>query len=105
MKRFIGLSNIPSNLNGIVDFICPMAKMRSARSVVTKLVFASSCYVIWQESNNRLFSQKKRFEDQVIDIIKSIVRLKLLTCKFKKTMNVQMLSHLWKLPNSLIRSH
>ncbi|GJY93470.1 hypothetical protein Tco_0509252 [Tanacetum coccineum] len=37
---------------------------------------------------------KKRSQDQVIDIIMSIVRLKLLTCKFKKTTSIQMLIHL-----------
>ncbi|GKD79035.1 hypothetical protein Tco_1341656, partial [Tanacetum coccineum] len=38
------------------------------------------------ERNDRLFVKKKRSHDQVIDVIKSIIRLKLLTCKFKKTM-------------------
>ncbi|GKB77684.1 F-box/RNI-like/FBD-like domains-containing protein [Tanacetum coccineum] len=30
-----------------------MGKMRSARSIIAKLVFAASCYFIWQERNNR----------------------------------------------------
>nr|GEV98206.1 hypothetical protein [Tanacetum cinerariifolium] len=81
-----------------------LAKTRSARSVVAKLVFAASSYFIWQERNNRLFMKTTRTWDQVINIIKSTVRLKLLTCKFKKTKNVQMIIHLWKLPTSLIRS-
>ncbi|GJU56754.1 putative RNA-directed DNA polymerase [Tanacetum coccineum] len=57
-----------------------LAKMRSARSVIAKLIFDASCYFIWQEQNDRLFMKKKRSQDQVIDIIKSNVRLKLLTC-------------------------
>ncbi|GJT14207.1 hypothetical protein Tco_0861249 [Tanacetum coccineum] len=104
MKSLIGMLNIPSDLNSIVDFLIPLAKMRLARSVIAKLVFAASCYFIWQERNNRLFMRSKRSKDQVIDIIKSNVRLKLLTCKFKKTKNVQMMIHLWKLPTSLIGS-
>ncbi|GJY48983.1 elongation factor 2-like protein [Tanacetum coccineum] len=55
MKSFIGIPNIPSDLSSIVDFLIPLAKMRSARSVVAKLVFAASSYFIWQERNNRLF--------------------------------------------------
>ncbi|GJS39935.1 putative reverse transcriptase domain-containing protein [Tanacetum coccineum] len=102
LKRLTSLSNIPSNLDAIVDCLAPLAKMRSVRSVITKLVFAASCYFIWQECNNRLFNKKKRSQDQVIDIIKSKVWLKLLTCRFKKTSNVQKLMNLWKLPNSLI---
>ncbi|GJX34832.1 hypothetical protein Tco_0246389 [Tanacetum coccineum] len=64
-----------------------LAKIRSTRSVVSKLVFAASNYFIWQERNNRLFMMTSRSRDQVINIIKSNVRLKLLTCKFKKTKN------------------
>nr|GEV28402.1 RNA-directed DNA polymerase, eukaryota, reverse transcriptase zinc-binding domain protein [Tanacetum cinerariifolium] len=85
LKPFTSMSDIPSDLNSIVDFLIPLAKMWSARSVITKLVFVVSCYFIWQERNDRLFAKKKRSQDQVIDIIKSIIRLKLLTCRFKKT--------------------
>ncbi|GJS72420.1 putative reverse transcriptase domain-containing protein [Tanacetum coccineum] len=67
--------------------------MRSARSVIVKLIFAASCYFIWHERNDRLFMKKKRSQDQVIDVIKSNVCLKLLTCRFKKTAHVQTLFH------------
>ncbi|GKD26194.1 hypothetical protein Tco_1232408 [Tanacetum coccineum] len=33
MKSFIGIPNFPSDLSSIVDFLIPLAKMRSARSV------------------------------------------------------------------------
>nr|GEZ84026.1 hypothetical protein [Tanacetum cinerariifolium] len=90
------------DLSSIVYFLIMLANMRPARSVIVKLVFAASCYFIWQERNNRIFIKKTRSQDQVIDIIMSIVRLKLVTCTFKKTTSVQMLVHLWKLPTSLI---
>nr|GEX99632.1 hypothetical protein [Tanacetum cinerariifolium] len=99
LKRFTGMSNIPYDLNSIVDFLIPLAKMRSVRSVIAKLVFAASCYFIWQERNFRILMKKKRSQDQVIDIIMSTNCLKLLTCKFKKTTSV---IHLSKLPTSLI---
>ncbi|GKA93904.1 zinc knuckle CX2CX4HX4C containing protein [Tanacetum coccineum] len=102
LKRLTGIPNIPSGLDAIVDFLSPMAKMCSTRSVISKLVFAASCYFIWQERNNMLFMKKHRSQDQVIDVIKSTVRLKLLSCRFKSTKYVQMLSHLWELPTSSI---
>ncbi|GJR80294.1 zinc knuckle CX2CX4HX4C containing protein [Tanacetum coccineum] len=98
------IANFPSGLTSIVDFLILMAKMRLARCVIAKLIFAASCYFIWQERNERLFSKKKRSCDQLIDLIKTNVRLKLLTYKFKKTSNVQMLFQIWKLPNLLLRS-
>ncbi|GJW68972.1 hypothetical protein Tco_0123396 [Tanacetum coccineum] len=39
LKHFSGISNIPSELNSIVDFLIPSAKLRSARSVIAKLIF------------------------------------------------------------------
>ncbi|GJR04765.1 putative reverse transcriptase domain, reverse transcriptase zinc-binding domain protein [Tanacetum coccineum] len=104
LKHFSGISNIPYELNSIVDFLIPSAKLRSARSVIAKLIFAASCYFIWQERNERLFRKKKRSHDQVIDVIKSNVHLKLLACRFKKSPYVQTLLHLWKLPMSLMDS-
>nr|GEV83316.1 hypothetical protein [Tanacetum cinerariifolium] len=96
--------DIPYDLNYIVDFLIPLAKMRLARSVISKLVFAASSYFIRKKRNNRLFMKTSRSRDQVINIIMSTVRLKLLTCKFKKTKNVEKIIHLWKLPTSLISS-
>nr|GEV87928.1 hypothetical protein [Tanacetum cinerariifolium] len=93
LKQFMGISNIPSELNPIMNFLILSAKIRSARNLIVKLIFAALCYFIWQERNDRLFMKKKRSQDQVIDVIKSNVRLKLLTCRFKKTAHVQTLFH------------
>ncbi|GJZ55722.1 hypothetical protein Tco_0610915 [Tanacetum coccineum] len=59
VKRFMSIPNIPSDLSSILDFLIPLAKIRSARSVIAKLVFAASCYFIWQEHNYILFKKKK----------------------------------------------
>nr|GEU38802.1 ARID DNA-binding domain-containing protein [Tanacetum cinerariifolium] len=88
LKHFTGISNIPFDLSSIVDFLILVAKMRSARSVIGKLIFTAPCYFIWKERNDRLFMKKKRYQDQFIHIIKSNVRLKLLMCRFKKTTHV-----------------
>ncbi|GKC43215.1 reverse transcriptase domain-containing protein [Tanacetum coccineum] len=102
VKSLSGISNIPMGLSNIVDFLIPLAKKKSARCVIAKLLFAASCYFIWQERNERLFSKKKRTCDQIMEIIKTNVRLKLLSCRFKKTNIVQSLCDVWKLPNSLM---
>ena len=81
-----------------------MAKSRSVRSVVSKLLFAATSYVIWKERNKRIFMKQKRSEAQVVDYIKSTIRLKLLTCRFKKSASVEDLLRVWKLPLSLMHS-
>ncbi|GKD08631.1 homeodomain-like protein [Tanacetum coccineum] len=59
VKIFTGMSNIHSDLSSIVDFLIPMAKMRSARSIIAKLVFAASCYFIWQEQDYKVVHEEK----------------------------------------------
>ncbi|GJX47894.1 hypothetical protein Tco_0273084 [Tanacetum coccineum] len=94
VQSFTGVPNMPSSLDMIVNLLSLGAQKRSARSIIVKLVFAASCYFIWKEQNNRLFKNQKKFEDQLIEVIKSTVRLKLLSCKFKKTKNVEYFLHL-----------
>ena len=103
LKRFAGLS-LPNSLVAISNVLIITAKSRSVRSVVSKLLFAAASYYIWQERNNRIFKKQKRSEVQVVDLVKSTVRLKLLTCRFKKSANVIDLIRVWKLSPSLMHS-
>ena len=104
LKTFSGLSDIPSSLEDVVRYLIPISKSRYVRSVVSKLLFAATSYFIWQERNNRIFKQQRRSESQVIDLIKLTVRLKLLTCRFKRKTNVLELVRVWQLPLSLMYS-
>ncbi|GJZ73367.1 lupus La protein [Tanacetum coccineum] len=104
VKFFVGLPNVVASLDSIANCLILMARKRSVRSAIFNLVFAASSYFIWQERNNKLFNNQKRSKDHIIEVIKSTVRLKLLTCKFMKTNNVEAFLQLWKLPNSLIRT-
>nr|GEW72936.1 hypothetical protein [Tanacetum cinerariifolium] len=101
MKVYAGLPHVSASLNLIVDFLIHISKRRYARGIVAKLVFAASSYFIWQERNCRLLKIQKRSTSQIIECIKSTVRLKLLMCSFKKTRNVMAFMHLWKLPDSI----
>nr|GEU32489.1 hypothetical protein [Tanacetum cinerariifolium] len=85
MRKLVGLSLIQPSLEMILSFIIPMAKRRTSKCVITKLVIAASVYFIWQERNNRLFNNDKRTADQVIECIMSSIRLKLMSCRFKKS--------------------
>ncbi|GJX76645.1 lupus La protein [Tanacetum coccineum] len=66
----------------IVDGLLVIANSRALHGFVAKL---ASSYFIWQEWNARLFTQKQRTEDQVIDIIVATVRLKLVLYRFRKS--------------------
>ncbi|GJY89248.1 hypothetical protein Tco_0503876 [Tanacetum coccineum] len=93
-----GMESFPPNVYDVISDLMPIASRRTSKSVVAKLVVAASTYYIWQERNWRLFNKGKRSLDQVCDCIKSSVRLKLLSCRFKKSKSGDKVARLWDLP-------
>ncbi|GJZ09407.1 hypothetical protein Tco_0543690, partial [Tanacetum coccineum] len=78
-------------------------KRRSSHIVIAKLVVAASAYFIWQERNWRLFKKTKRTVNQVIECIKSAVRLKLLSCSFKRSSEGVRYARMWDLPDTIFK--
>ncbi|GJR05914.1 putative reverse transcriptase domain, reverse transcriptase zinc-binding domain protein [Tanacetum coccineum] len=74
---------------------------RTTRSMIAKLVVAATAYYVWQERNWRLFKKGKRSSDQIVECILSTIRLKLLSCKLKKSKSGESLARLWDLPEAV----
>ncbi|GJS12846.1 putative reverse transcriptase domain, reverse transcriptase zinc-binding domain protein [Tanacetum coccineum] len=98
-----GLDRVSHDIYAIVDHIGGNASRKSTCIVIAKLVVAASAYFIWQERNWRLFKKTKRSTKQVIDCISSSVRLKLLSCGFKRTLDGVRYARMWELPDSIFR--
>ena len=75
----------------------PLSLKNSIESIVSRLVFAASTYFIWQERNNRIYSNESNLEEQVCGMILEVVRLKLTTIQFKKTPKVVRTLLKWKI--------
>ncbi|GJW40183.1 reverse transcriptase zinc-binding domain-containing protein [Tanacetum coccineum] len=103
MKVLAGMESFPPNVYDVISDLMPIASRRTSKSVVAKLVVAASTYYIWQERNWRLFNKGKRSLDQVYDCIKSSVRLKLLSCRFKKSKSGDKVARLWDLLEAVFR--
>ncbi|GJY38429.1 integrase, catalytic region, zinc finger, CCHC-type containing protein [Tanacetum coccineum] len=103
MKGFAGLPNSSSSIDAILNDIYPFAMKKTSRSVIAKLVLAASTYIIWQERNNRIFKKTKRSLNQVIECIMNSVRLKLMSCRWKKTRDALEFIRLWKLFEALLQ--
>ncbi|GKD84723.1 hypothetical protein Tco_1355877, partial [Tanacetum coccineum] len=72
-------------------------------SILSRLMLAATSYYIWLERNGRLFKKKTSSPDQIVDVIMSMVRLKLVTFKFKKmSTQSRLLLDQWKIPSSCI---
>ncbi|GKC00612.1 hypothetical protein Tco_0986748 [Tanacetum coccineum] len=78
IHHLAGMDRVPACLEDIVLFLQLIAHKRTAVSIIRRLLFAASSYYIWTERNNRLFKKVKRSPDDIGDIIKVTVQLKLL---------------------------
>ncbi|GKF45921.1 hypothetical protein Tco_0135723, partial [Tanacetum coccineum] len=103
MKKLAGLDRVVHHVYVIIHHIGPKAKRRSSHIVIAKLVVAASAYFIWQERNWRLFKKTKRTVNQVIECIKSAVRLKMLSCSFKRSSKGVRYARMWDLPDTIFK--
>ncbi|GJS24786.1 reverse transcriptase domain, reverse transcriptase zinc-binding domain protein [Tanacetum coccineum] len=80
---FIGMSSVPPRLVDVLAFLIP-SKGSSVSNVISQIVLAAMTYCLWNERNSRLFKKKKLTADHIVQLITSLMRLKLITFKFKK---------------------
>lgn len=78
-----------------------IAGSKKAEHIIAKLVLAASAYLVWQERNNRIFKNQQRSVQQLIDYIVATIRLKLLSCQFKRTQRIDQILDTWKLPSTI----
>ncbi|GJV19978.1 hypothetical protein Tco_1368998 [Tanacetum coccineum] len=98
-----GLTGAGPSLASIVTHLMPIAKRKSSKSCIGKLVVAAAAYFVWQERNARLFNKVKRSVTDVVDCIISAVRLKLFSCRFKKSKEAILFARLWEIPMSNLK--
>nr|GEW26937.1 hypothetical protein [Tanacetum cinerariifolium] len=104
MKALADISNVMGDYKDAVEFLSSHVKRRTCKSVIAKLVFSASVYYIWQDRNARIFSNQKRSSCQLKEVIHSAVRIKLLSCSFKKTRSGLVFARIWKLPEFIFSS-
>nr|GEV16455.1 hypothetical protein [Tanacetum cinerariifolium] len=68
-----GLTGVGPSLASIITHLMPIAKRKSSKSCIGKLVVAVVAYFIWHERNSRLFNKVKRSVTEVVDCILSNV--------------------------------
>ncbi|GKA51069.1 hypothetical protein Tco_0744265 [Tanacetum coccineum] len=88
------------SIQDILTHLQPIARQRTASSIVGKLLLFAFSFYICIERNNRLFKNAKRSPDELCDSIMVTVRLKLMMFRFKNTTNVTRMLDRWKMPKS-----
>ncbi|GJV14190.1 hypothetical protein Tco_1359513 [Tanacetum coccineum] len=84
----------------ISAYLIPSSKGTSVVSIISRLLLGAVSYYIWSERNSRLFKKKVFTVPQIVQVITSMVRLKLVTFKFKKVSTwFCLLLDQWKIPS------
>ncbi|GJS32657.1 RNA-directed DNA polymerase, eukaryota, reverse transcriptase zinc-binding domain protein [Tanacetum coccineum] len=88
----------PRDWNGkVISSIGNRSANNSIWSVIQRLVFGASVYFIWQERNVRLFRNTERSEDVLFKQVMDTIRLKLMSLKIIKSMNMKIATDMWNL--------
>ncbi|GJT64092.1 reverse transcriptase domain, reverse transcriptase zinc-binding domain protein [Tanacetum coccineum] len=74
----------PPPFEAISAYLIPTSKGKSVVNIISRLLLGVASYYIWIESNSRLFKKKASTVPQIVQVITSMVRLKLVSFKFKK---------------------
>ncbi|PWA92968.1 reverse transcriptase zinc-binding domain-containing protein [Artemisia annua] len=105
VRGLSGMDSVPPLLGDVITFLVPISKGRLVASIISRLLPAATTYYIWLERNARLFKRKKSTVAEVVQVIVSNVRLKLVTFKFKKlTARSRSMLDAWKIPSVCLES-
>nr|GEX97390.1 reverse transcriptase domain, reverse transcriptase zinc-binding domain protein [Tanacetum cinerariifolium] len=103
VRVFYGMDDILPRLIDVITFITPISKGKPMVSILSRLVLATTSYYIWLERIGRSLKKKTSSPDQIVDVIIFMVRLKLVTFKFKKMSTMsRLLLDQWKIPSYCI---
>ncbi|GJS62835.1 uncharacterized protein Tco_0677399 [Tanacetum coccineum] len=100
VRAFTGMSFVPPRLMDVLAFLIP-SKGSPVSKVISRVVLATMTYCLWNERNSRLFKKKKLSADQIVQLITSLVQMKLVTFEFKKmSTGSRLMLVQWKIPSS-----
>ncbi|XP_022003106.1 uncharacterized protein LOC110900527 [Helianthus annuus] len=97
VKTFVQLGSVDNSWDSLLHWVDQHSSSKKADYVVCKLLIAASSYYIGQERNNRIFKNHKRTVDQVVEVIKNSVRLRLMGFRFRVASTKKRIFKLWKI--------
>ncbi|MFS8015944.1 putative reverse transcriptase zinc-binding domain-containing protein [Helianthus anomalus] len=97
-----GMETIHNTWTDIFEYLVGITKSNMAEHIIAKLVVAATAYFIWEERNRRLFTDRRRHKDQLVEIVLSTVRMKLHTMRFRNSIHTTRVMQEWSLPRGLL---
>ncbi|XP_021985901.1 uncharacterized protein LOC110882124 [Helianthus annuus] len=97
VKTMVTLENVSDSWASICAWMERTASSKTTNVIVGKILIAAMTYFIWQERNARLFSHNHKSAEVVTELVKHIVRLKLMGFKFRGSADRNRVLKAWKI--------
>ncbi|GJV70675.1 putative reverse transcriptase domain-containing protein [Tanacetum coccineum] len=91
----VGMACNNYKLNEIVAGLSKKTNGNSIDSIIRRICFAASVYLVWQERNNRIFRDEKRNVEDLFGIFNDTVRMRLMSLKVKRFVAVTRAQTKW----------
>ncbi|KAK1424624.1 hypothetical protein QVD17_19957 [Tagetes erecta] len=97
IRPMINMQNVEGSWEDIRHRIHSQLKLKSARSIIERLVIGAASYYVWQERNARLFQNEVRSANQLSKVIIKTVHFRLQTIRFKGTRGNKQVLDRWNI--------
>ncbi|XP_022032476.1 uncharacterized protein LOC110933568 [Helianthus annuus] len=97
VKDIAYMDSVDASWASIMAWFEQRASSKSSKTIVSKLVVAAAAYFVWQERNNRLFSQNHQPSSKIADIVLQTVRFKLMTFRARRRSKNPFQLERWKM--------
>nr|XP_043639244.1 uncharacterized protein LOC122610314 [Erigeron canadensis] len=98
----VNMVHSSSSWDSIIQQFLSSIKSKSFKMIAGRLILAAAVYMIWQERKSRLFKKQKKPAAQLVKEVIEVVRLKLLTFRYKRSARMEEDLAFWKIPISRI---
>ncbi|MFS8004735.1 hypothetical protein Hanom_Chr13g01229261 [Helianthus anomalus] len=100
VRTMTNMEHVNGDLSDIMSWMELNVSLKKPDNVISRLVVAAASYFVWQERNNRLFTQRQRTAAVVAQEVITTVRMRIMTLKFKRRFENGSLMEKWKIPRS-----
>ncbi|GKF05861.1 hypothetical protein Tco_0036529, partial [Tanacetum coccineum] len=95
LKCMVRMDHAPYGWSQIKEFMLKRPINKSIWSILQRLLIGASIYFLWQERNIRMFQDKARSVDTLVDLIKDTVRLRVMSLSLNDSAQVSEAANLW----------
>ncbi|GJX75384.1 RNA-directed DNA polymerase, eukaryota, reverse transcriptase zinc-binding domain protein [Tanacetum coccineum] len=92
----VRLDYAPNSWHDIVEYILKRPLNKSIWSILQRLVLGSTVYMVWQERNLRTFQNRHRSMEELCNLFKDVVRLRIMGLSLKASSQVFVAADIWK---------